>query len=239
MISVCIATYNGEKYIEEQLTSILSQLGDSDEVVISDDNSTDQTIDIIKRFRDNRIKIFFNNNSKGYTSNFENALNNTKGDYIFLADQDDIWIGNKVQYCLEQLKCYDFIVSDAMVIGEKMTLISPSFFTMRKCYKSLVGNILKFGYLGCCMAFKRKILDRAIPFPSDHKLCTHDNWLFLIAKTYYKSKISNEKLIMYRRHGSNASTGGITNNTSLVFKIKYRIYLLFNLLKRKSLRKNL
>lgn len=235
-ISVCIATYNGEKYIEEQLKSILSQLGDCDEVIISDDNSTDHTVDIIKQFEDKRLKICFNNKDKGYTSNFENALNKASGCYVFLADQDDIWVDNKVQYCLAQLENYDLVVSDAVVVDENETLISTSFFSIRKCYKSCLGNILKFGYLGCCMAFKRKILDRALPFPSNHKLCTHDNWLFLIAKIYYKSKISDEKLIFYRRHGLNASTGGFSNNTSIFFKMKYRIYLLFNLLKRISVR---
>lgn len=236
-ISVCIATYNGEKYIEEQLISILNQLGDCDEVIISDDNSTDRTIDIVKQFKDKRLKIYFNNNGNGYTSNFENALNKANGYYIFLADQDDIWIENKVQFCLTQLKDYDFIVSDAIVVGENKTLISPSFFAVRKCYNSLAGNILKFGYLGCCMAFKREILDRALPFPTNHKFCTHDNWLFLIAKTYYKAKISDEKLIKYRRHGLNVSTGGFSNNTSVCFKVQYRIYLLFNLLKRMPMRR--
>ena len=231
-ISVCVATYNGEKFIIEQLTSILNQLEDSDEVIISDDNSTDHTIDFVKQLDDSRIKIYFNDNNKGYTSNFENALSKAKGCYIFLADQDDIWVENKVQYCLAQLKKYDFVVSDAVIIGEKEALIAPSFFAVRKCYNSLAGNILKFGYLGCCMAFNKKILDRALPFPSNHKLCTHDNWLFLIAKTYYRLKISDEKLIKYRRHGLNVSTGGFSNNTSIWFKVKYRMYLLINLLKR-------
>ena len=235
-ISVCIATYNGEKYIKEQLASILSQLGSDDEIVISDDNSTDRTVNIVKQFKDKRLKIYLNNNGKGYVSNFENALNKAIGYYIFLADQDDVWVENKVQYCLAQLENYDLVVSDAVVVDENKALISTSFFAMRKCYRSFLGNILKFGYLGCCMAFKRKILERALPFPSNHKLCTHDYWLFLVAKTYYKSKISDEKLIIYRRHGLNTSTGGFLNNTSIFFKAKYRIYLLFNLIKRISAR---
>ena len=94
MISVCIATYNGEKYIKEQLLSILPQLGKKDEVIISDDHSTDNTLDIVKGLNDNRIKIVMNNREKGYTSNFENALSYAIGDYIFLSDQDDIWMSN-------------------------------------------------------------------------------------------------------------------------------------------------
>lgn len=119
MISVCIATYNGEKYIKEQLLSILPQLGKKDEVIISDDHSTDNTLDIVKGLNDNRIKIVMNNREKGYTSNFENALSYAIGDYIFLSDQDDIWMSNKVDYCIAELKEYDLVVSDAILINSK------------------------------------------------------------------------------------------------------------------------
>ena len=95
MISVCIATYNGEKYLREQLDSILPQLAESDEVIVSDDGSTDGTIDLITSLNDPRIKIVSNSGRKGYVGNFENALKHTTGDYIFLSDQDDIWYPNK------------------------------------------------------------------------------------------------------------------------------------------------
>lgn len=233
MISVCIATYNGELYIKEQLNSILPQLTDNDEVIISDDHSTDNTLNIINEIQDKRIKIIINNKEKGYTSNFENALSHAKGEYIFLSDQDDIWIGNKVKYCLEILKSYDFIVSDAFLINSNGKKIGESFFYERKVYHSFGGNVFKFGYLGCCMAFKNSILKKALPFPKNHKLCTHDNWLFLIAKVYFKVYITEEKLIKYRRHTNNTSTGGFNNTTSIYFKLKYRIYLLYHLYKRK------
>ena len=103
-ISVCIATYNGEKYIKEQLESIIHQLGEYDEIIISDDGSNDKTIQIIENFKDTRIKIFNHspNRKTKYkfdltTRNIENALSKAKGDFIFLADQDDIWIKNKVE----------------------------------------------------------------------------------------------------------------------------------------------
>ena len=90
MISVCMATYNGEKYIEEQLKSILSQLGENDEVIVSDDSSTDNTLAIVESFNDVRIKIFPNNKFHSPIFNFENALKQATGDYIFLSDQDDV-----------------------------------------------------------------------------------------------------------------------------------------------------
>ena len=199
MISVCIATYNGEKYIKEQLLSILPQLGKKDEVIISDDHSTDNTLDIVKGLNDNRIKIVINNREKGYTSNFENALSYAIGDYIFLSDQDDIWMSNKVDYCIAELKEYDLVVSDAILINSKGEKIDDSFFYKRNVYYTWLGNIFKFGFLGCCMAFKMNVLKKALPFPKKHLYCTHDNWIFLVAQSFYKVKISHEKLIRYRR----------------------------------------
>ncbi|MCG2791916.1 MAG: glycosyltransferase, partial [Weeksellaceae bacterium] len=107
MISVCLATYNGEKYLEAQIKSILKQLSVDDELIISDDRSTDNTISVINKFDDNRIKIFINKNKNGVAHNFENALLKATGDYIFLSDQDDIWADNKVDVLLKELKEYD------------------------------------------------------------------------------------------------------------------------------------
>ena len=91
MISVCLTTFNGEKYIVEQLRSILSQLESADEVIISDDNSVDCTLELIKNLEDKRVKIFINNQKRGIQSNVENALNQAKGDIIFLSDQSDLY----------------------------------------------------------------------------------------------------------------------------------------------------
>jgi glycosyltransferase involved in cell wall biosynthesis len=228
MISVCIATYNGEKYILEQLKSIISQLSPSDEIIISDDNSNDNTLELIRSLKLPMIRIFNNKKEHGYTSNFENALMHAHGDYIFVSDQDDVWIDKKVRVCLNYLKRYDFVVSDAIITDSALSRSDYSYFQERNPYKSLIGNIIKFGYLGCCMAFKRELLNMALPFPHKHKLCTHDNWLLLVALSSYKVKIINERLIYYRRHDNNTSSGGFLNTTSFMFKIKYRLYLMFH-----------
>ena len=237
MISVCIATYNGEKYIKEQLLSILNQLGVEDEIIISDDNSIDGTIAIINKIEDFRIKLFFNK-EKGYTTNFENALKKASGDIIFLSDQDDIWVHNKVEVCLEALKHYDLVVSDCQFINANGEIILDSYFRSRKIKTTFLGNLIKFSFLGCCLAFKSKILKKALPFPSNRKFCTHDNWLFLVGAFFFKHQVLNQKLIYYRRHDSNVSSGGLISTTSLWFKIKYRIYISFYLLKRYYINKN-
>ena len=129
MISVCIATYNGERYIVEQIKSILCQINSDDEIVISDAGSTDNTVKEIASINDDRIKLLtYNGNTSAPKSsvftkmdavrlNFENALSNSKGDIIFLADQDDIWMSNKVQRCLNELDKFDCIIHDCTVIN--------------------------------------------------------------------------------------------------------------------------
>lgn len=233
-ISVCIATYNGEEYIIEQLNSILPQLKEKDEIVISDDYSSDKTVMLIESLNDSRIKIFYNVKKKGYTGNFENALNNSSGDVIFISDQDDIWLPNKTQECLSQLKNFDFVVSDGRVVNSSLSVIYNSFFAISKPYSSLMGNIFKFSYLGCCMSFRKELLIKALPFPENHLLCTHDNWLFLVAASFYKVKIISEPLILYRRHNSNTSGGRLDKikKNSILKMIKYRLYLVFNLVIR-------
>lgn len=231
-VSVCIATYNGEKFLEQQIRSITTQLNDNDEIIVSDDCSNDSTLEIINSLNDSRIKVFINNGEHGYTSNFENALNHANNDIIFLADQDDIWKKTKISEVLRNLKYADLLVHDANLIDENNVAFSDSYYNLRRIKKSIIGNIVKFGYLGCCIAFRRKILDKALPFPKNHKLATHDNWLFLVGIVFYKYIILDEKLISYRRHSGNVSTGQNRGTTSLIFKIKYRLYLIFNLIKR-------
>lgn len=229
MISVCIATYNGEKYIREQLESILMQLNDNDEIIISDDSSTDKTLDVITAYNDKRIKIFSGNHFHSPIFNFENALKKAKGDYIFLADQDDIWITNKVGKMMEALQQYSLVVSDCYVVDKDCKIIRNSFFE-RIPSPNVVKNLIKNNYLGCCMAFRREVLTKALPFPKN--IAMHDIWLGLCGALFYKTTFIPDKLIKYRRHGGNASPTAEKSNYSLKYKILYRIILCVNLIKR-------
>lgn len=231
MISVCITTYNGENYIKEQIDSILPQLGAGDEVIVSDDGSTDRTLDLIRAYRDERIHICANEGAHGYTPNFENALRHAKGDYIFLSDQDDVWMPDKVARCMEMMQTCDFVASNARVVDSVLQQLYPSFFALRHSRHGLLNNVIKFSYLGCCLCFRRCVVEYALPFPRNHRLCTHDNWLTLVALFFFRAKVTDECLILYRRHTNNESGGGIVNSTSLSFKLRYRIYLLVNILK--------
>ena len=153
MISVCIATYNGGKYIKEQLESILSQLGEGDEVIISDDSSTDATLSVVKSVGDPRVRIFGGNTFHSPTYNFENALRQAKGDYIFLSDQDDVWKADKVKVMMKALENYDLVASDCTVVDSDLNVIKESYHGKLPSPKVSV-NIIHNSYMGCNMAFR-------------------------------------------------------------------------------------
>lgn len=230
-ISVCIATYNGEKYIKEQIESILFQTIQPNEIIISDDNSTDKTIEIIKKINSPLIKIF-KNKDKGIIKNFENALLNSIGGYIFLCDQDDIWKNNKIEKVIEKLKTYDLVVHNAEI--KEMNIDSKIKKTLFEIYNSksgIVRNFYKNSYVGCCMAFNRKILEKSIPFPE--KIYMHDAWIGMISEINGKIYFEEEILMEYRRHGNNASETCEKSKRNFKEKIGIRLYLLKELIKNK------
>ena len=224
-ISVCIATYNGEKYIKEQLDSILPQLDSNDEIIISDDNSKDRTLDIIANYNDNRIKVF-NNTGRGIIQNFENAIINASGEYIFLADQDDIWNIDKVKICLDDFdKGFDLILSNCLIFDSDFKeILYESFFDFNRSKKGIVNNIIKNSYIGCCMAFNNRVKNKVIPFPKNIPM--HDSWIGIVSEIYFKVNFNKKKLISYRKHGENAShTGTGKSAYSVRKKFSFRFYL--------------
>lgn len=222
-----MAVKNGAAYIQEQLSSILPQLAGDDELIISDDHSTDNTIHIIQGIHDPRIRLI-NNSGSGLISNFETALCSAKGRYIFLADQDDVWVPDKVKATLILLKDYDLVVTDCMIVNEVLELKQDSFYNMNHSRKGLFYNLYKNSYMGCCMAFHNKVLGKALPFPKGIPM--HDAWLGLIAEVYFKVKFTEKKLLYHRRHLNNASTTANPNNTSFTDKLLRRFWLLKNVI---------
>lgn len=230
-ISVCMATYNGEKFILKQLHSILEQLNNNDELVISDDSSIDHTVEIIKSLKDDRIKLFENNRFKSPIYNFENALKHSSGNLIFLSDQDDLWGRDKVLIMSKLLKCYDLVVSDCKIIDESDTVLSESFFKLRNSGPGLIKNLYKNSYLGCCMAFKRNILNNALPFPQTIPM--HDMWIGMVAEVFGNTYFCNEKLIYYRKHRDNISATSEKSTFTFKKRIFFRINLIIKMIRRK------
>lgn len=233
MISVCIATYNGARYIGEQLASILKQLSAEDEVVVSDDGSTDGTLDIVRSLNDRRIRIVDGPRRHSPTLNFEWALRNAKGDYVFLADQDDVWLEGKVRRCVEELQKCDCVVSDARVTDSCLNTTSESLFKLMHVRRGRLSNLLwRNGYTGCCMAFKREVLSKALPFPTDIPM--HDIWIGNVAAFCGRLRFIDDRLLLFRRHDATASCNGKGSTFSLWQKLMFRLHTLKNIVKLKT-----
>lgn len=224
-ISVAIATYNGEKYIREQLISILEQLDENAEVVISDDGSTDKTIEIIQSLNDQRITILHNNSDKkGPTENFENALKRVTGDIVFLADQDDVWLNNKVSVMSKQLERYYLVVCDCKVTDQNLNVTHTSFFELINAGPGLMKNIIRNTYHGCAMAFRKEVLEIAVPFPKHIPM--HDMWIGFVAELFFNPHFIKDKLLLHRRHNNNASSASAKSKHNFTQKFMFRFNLL-------------
>lgn len=228
MVSVCMATYNGEKYIKEQVDSILKQLGADDELVVSDDGSEDSTIKILESYRDDRIKIHVHIKDKSLThvgeivcANFANAINNAHGDYIFLSDQDDIWLDDKVRKVKSLLDEYGIVATNAWKYNGKSFKCTAKLYTKLKPLKNY--TLRRGKYYGCVMAFKREKLKYALPIPK--RMALHDVWLGFITEMTSSAYFLDEPLIYYRV--SEQSVSHSVRN-SISYMIFYRLYFFFH-----------
>lgn len=234
-ISVCMATYNGSKYIEKQILSILNQLKNEDELIIVDDGSKDHTVKIIENFADSRIVIIKNEVNQGVINTFEKSLQAATGELIFLSDQDDIWLPNKVDKITAIFKNYPHITlihHDAQIINKQDQVISESRFQSKPLFLiKLMPTLIKNNYMGCTMAFQKKILSKILPFPEDIPM--HDIWIGLINELYGNIFYIKESLIQRRVHDTNFTPGlsPESKKSSLIQKIKWRLSLVKNLLK--------
>jgi len=229
-ISVAMAVYEGENYLSAQIDSILCQLRSYDELVISYDSSTDCTWDIIQDYasRDSRVRIF-RNPARGITSNFNNALKHCKGKYIYISDQDDVWISNKidiVQKCFRKTNA-DLIIHNGVYTNSRLKPISRPFNEIYRIGDGKIRNIIKPRYSGCCMAFTRKMLRLIYPMPEIHG---YDQWIATICEFCGHIEYPDDVLILHRLHGKNATNLG--KSRPLFTIIKMRSLLIYNLIKR-------
>lgn len=226
-ISVAMAAYNGEKFISDQIESIIKQLSYDDELVISLNNSTDSTEAIINSyFKDNRVKLF-KCEEKGIIANFENAIKNCKGDIIVLSDQDDIWLDNKLLILKEYYNNNDCIavIHDCSIVDENLNCIENSFYKYNHSKKGFIKNLVKNSYIGCCMSFKKELIAEILPIPRDVPM--HDQWIGLIAELEGNVTFLDKVLLLYRRHSSNASK---LKRSKIVKMLSNRIKLLYRIL---------
>ena len=203
-ISVCMATYNGERYLRAQLESILTQLGEDDEIVVQDDCSTDATLSMLEAFRDPRIQVVRNPRNLGVMCTIEKALARARGAYIFLSDQDDVWLPGRVESALTLLGKYDLVVVNCRVVDEQLQTISEDFFALLGSRPGFLRNLYRNTFLGCCMSFRRGLLERVLPFP--HPIPMHDMWIGMVATVWGAVYFHPEPLILYRRHDATVTS---------------------------------
>lgn len=205
-LSVAMATYNGIAYLEEQVDSVLSQLEDGDELVVSDDGSTDGTRERLEAYAeaDKRVRVL-DGPQAGVIKNFEHAIAACRGDVIALCDQDDAWMPQKRKVIEEAFSDPKTVLMmhNALVVDADNAVVAPSFFALRNTRTGFWKNLWKNSYIGCCMAFSSRLKDVILPFP--RSIPMHDQWIGMQAERHGKVVLTERPLLWYRRHGGNAT----------------------------------
>jgi glycosyltransferase involved in cell wall biosynthesis len=225
-----MATCNGARYLREQVESILQQLGPADELVVVDDGSRDDSVGVLQALGDQRIRLHCNDHNLGPIRSFERALGLAKGEAVFLADQDDVWLPGKVKAMLAALDDAELVVSDCRVVDETLGELHTSFFALQRSGPGLLRNLARNSFLGCCMAMRRELLRFALPFPA--RVPMHDWWLGLVGQTFGRVVFLAQPLLLYRRHGANASTTAGASTASWRTRIRWRLRLAWALVAR-------
>ncbi|WP_415579124.1 glycosyltransferase, partial [Flavobacterium psychrophilum] len=223
--SVALCTYNGEKYIKEQLDSILNQTKKVDEIIVCDDCSSDKTVEILNHYSSTNpglFKIYINEQNLRSVKNFEKAITLCTGDIIFLSDQDDFWVEIKVEKYAEYfnnnpkidaLASNGYCIDERGIVHDKYAIWDVPQFLREKNIDYNYFNMIS--YLeniatGASMAFRKKIIPEIIPFPI-MKNFHHDEWIALVSSNNNAFEMLNEKYFYYRIH-NNQQVGGVFFN---------------------------
>lgn len=218
MISIAMATFNGEYFLREQIDSILNQTYKDFELVICDDCSTDSTVQILKSYTDPRIKLFINEKNLGFKKNFEKAIKLCSGEYIALSDQDDIWENNKLELCLNNIGEHDLVCTNSQIINSENI---PQNYTMKDVLKikKIPNNQFKiFKHLiltnfvqGSTILAKKDFILNTLPIPNNFGY--HDYWFGIMATLNNGVKYLNVCTLRYRKHENQVTTNIVENFT--------------------------
>lgn len=216
MISIAMTTYNGEKYLREQLDSILNQTYKDFELIICDDCSKDSTVQIIKSYIDPRIKLFINEKNLGFKKNFEKAIKLCTGEYIALSDQDDIWKNNKLELCINNIGEHDLICTNSEIINSENILQNYTMKEVLKIKKVPSDQFKIFSHLvftnfvqGSTILAKRDFIFNTLPIPENFGY--HDYWFGVMASINNGLKYLDISTLNYRKHENQITTN--TNET--------------------------
>ena len=228
-----MATYNGAKYLREQLDSIICQLNPDDELVVVDDNSSDETWEMLTGYDDSRINISRNDRNFGVNETFARAISRATGEIIFLSDQDDVWIPGRRMYMQEPFdkQGVNVVASNFQLIDKEGVQIEGGMAADlrpgddHRPWKNIAEIFMgSKNYYGCAMAFRTTFRGLVLPYP--RKMECHDIWIAMIANLQGSVVHLEQQTLLHRVHGSNASI--IKRPVHLKFLA--RAYLLFQLL---------
>lgn len=217
-ISVVMATYNGEKYLEQQILSILNQTVKPDEFIVCDDGSTDGTISLLEKFaQQNKLRYVINDRQLGLIANFKKVVSLANNEnYIALSDQDDEWLPEKLEKSVELLQQIDndkvpcMVYSDLLLVDQNDNVLNTSFRDERgqSHYQYNLETLLLNNFVNGCTTLINPELKRRFAEIPDDVLLNHDSWMALLTFTFGKSAYIPLSLVRYRKHESNASITG-------------------------------
>jgi glycosyltransferase involved in cell wall biosynthesis len=217
---VCLAAYNGANYIEEQLRSIIPQLREGDEIVLSDDGSTDDTLERVRGLG-HPIRIVGKGRAGGVVKNFERVLAAAEGDAMVLCDQDDVWLPGHLDRIREGLQRAQLVITNGQLVDQHLLSDGKTVFETVGRRRGFWPNLAKSSFIGCCMAFRRELRDRTVPFP--RSIPWHDWYIGLVAECTGRVERIDTISILYRRHGANFSETGEKSRNSLLKKVAIRL----------------
>jgi len=226
-----MATYNGSRFLPRQLETILPQLGPEDELIVSDDASTDGTPELVRELCGERVKLL-HGCFRSPVLNFEHALRQARGEVLVLADQDDIWCENKLPLVRERFagRTHErlLVLFDGRVIDEQERVLHDSIFALKRSRSGFLRNLYDSSYLGCCLAFTRELLEIALPFP--RRILMHDMWIAMLAELCGEIELDRHITIGYRKHAASATT--FARRFEPVRQVRERAHMAWNLLVR-------
>lgn len=231
-ISICIATYNGSLFLKEQLDSIFKEMDSFEEdyeVIIVDDFSTDETLELINSYGCENIKLFMNDKNMGHVKSFEKSLESASGDYIFLSDQDDIWVPGRVALMMDALvkSEKDILFSGfsyidqhgrGLAINGNFCVIPPLNGRFKNILKIFIG---KADYWGCTALLTQSSLKQLLPFYKHIE--AHDHWIAQVGLLHNKIHSISDVTLLHRIHNNNVT---VKNKRSFLKRILTRYVML-------------
>ena len=205
LVSVVLCTYNGERFLAEQIDSILAQSYRPIELIISDDASTDGTRALLAHYVSHPlVRVYYQEKNTGLTRNFASAAAHTKGEYIAFSDQDDIWMPDKIEKLVAAMGTSPLVYSNSLLVDEQGNSMGKKLSGIKKMYSGSDsrGYILYSCVWGHGMLITRELFEKSLPMPED---IHHDIWITFKAFQHGGIKYVDEVLTHYRQHTASTS----------------------------------